>query len=130
MNPLRAIICPTGHFQIDITPVAKPRQTRSDKWKQRPCVMRYRAFADEIRLRVGSIDLNHYTLTFGLPMPKSWSKKKKAEYEGQPHQQKPDVDNLCKSVLDSLYQDDCHIHDIALKKVWARNGFILFEIDK
>jgi len=35
--------------EYKITPVPKPRQTRSDKWKQRPCVMRYRAFADEVR---------------------------------------------------------------------------------
>lgn len=29
----------------DITPIGKPRMTRADKWKQRPPVMRYRAFA-------------------------------------------------------------------------------------
>lgn len=28
----------------DITPIGKPRMTRADKWKQRPAVMRYRAF--------------------------------------------------------------------------------------
>ena len=60
-------------MKIDITPVPKPRQTRSDKWRTRPPVMRYRAFADEIRLRIGSIDLNGYAITFGMPMPKSWS---------------------------------------------------------
>ena len=117
-------------MRIDITPVPKPRQTRSDKWKQRPPVMRYRAFADELRLRVGRIDLNGYTLTFGLPMPKSWSKKKKLEMDGQPHTQKPDIDNLCKSVLDALCPvSDSHIHEIALKKVWSKNGFILFEVE-
>ena len=30
----------------DITPIGKPRMTRADKWKQRPAVMRYRAFCD------------------------------------------------------------------------------------
>lgn len=34
-----------------ITPVPKPRQTQADKWKQRPAVMRYRAFADEAPLK-------------------------------------------------------------------------------
>jgi hypothetical protein len=33
-----------------ITPVGKPRMTRSDKWKQRPPVIRYRMFCDEARL--------------------------------------------------------------------------------
>jgi hypothetical protein len=27
------------------------RMTRADKWKQRPAVMRYRAFCDEVRLK-------------------------------------------------------------------------------
>jgi hypothetical protein len=35
----------------NLKPVPKPRQTRSDKWKQRPCVMAYRTFADELRLQ-------------------------------------------------------------------------------
>jgi len=115
---------------VSITPVAKPRMTRSDRWKQRPAVLRYRAFSDELRLKTPDMDLNYYTLTFGLPMPKSWSKKKKLEMDGQPHQQKPDIDNLCKSVLDALYLDDSHIHDINLKKVWTTNGFILFEASR
>ena len=119
-----------GMLLVKIDPVPKPRQTRRDKWAKRPCVMRYRAFADELRLRVGSIDLNGYSLTFGLPMPKSWSKKKKLEMEGTAHKNRPDIDNLAKSVLDALYCEDSHIHDIALKKVWATNGFILFEVEK
>jgi Holliday junction resolvase RusA-like endonuclease len=61
-------------------------------------------------------------------MPKSWSTKRRQKMEGQPHTQRPDIDNLCKSVLDALYMEDSHIHEISLKKVWARNGFILFEV--
>ena len=57
------------------------------------------------------------------------SKKKKAEFDGQPHTQTPDIDNLCKAILDALYQSDSGIHEIALKKVWSRNGFILFEVE-
>ena len=38
---------------IDITPVAKPRQTRSDVWKKRPCVVKYRQFADDLREAIG-----------------------------------------------------------------------------
>ena len=36
----------------DITPMGKSRMTRADKWKKRPEVLRYRAFCDEVRLRV------------------------------------------------------------------------------
>ena len=118
-------------FVVDITPVPKPRMTRRDKWAKRDCVVRYFAFSQELNLKMPKdIDLNGYTLTFGIPMPKSWSKKKKAAHDGKPHKQRGDLDNYCKALLDALYLEDCHIHDVALKKVWARNGFILFEIDK
>ena len=63
-------------------------------------------------------------------MPKSWSKKKKLEMDGQPHTQVPDLDNLLKAIGDALYQDDSCIHTLgSLKKVWATNGFILFEVE-
>ena len=113
---------------LDITPVPKPRQTRSDKWKQRPCVMRYRAFADEVRLRLGVFDLNGHAVTFGIPMPKSWSKTKQEIMDGEPHTQTPDLDNLMKALGDALYTDDSGIHEISLKKVWSRKGFILLEV--
>ena len=115
-------------FEIYITPCPKPRMTQSDKWKKRPVVMRFRAYADELRLKMPEIDLNGYTLTFGIPMPKSWTKKKKKEMFGKPHQQTPDLDNIFKGILDILYKDDSHIYDISLKKEWSEKGFIRFEL--
>ena len=106
-----------------ITPVPKPRQTRSDRWKKRPAVIRYRAFADECRLRIKQ-PLDGATVVFYLPMPKSWSKKKKAALVGQPHRQKPDLDNLMKALGDALYGDDSTIAAICLSKVWAVEGGI------
>ena len=117
-------------MKIDITPCAKPRMTRRDRWAKRKCVLKYFAFSEELNLKMlGLIDLNGYTLTFGLPMPKSWSKKKRLEMDGQPHTQTPDIDNLCKALLDALYASDSGIHELALKKVWSTNGFILFEVE-
>ena len=110
---------------LEVTPVPKPRQTRSDKWKKRPSVMRYRAFADAVRLMTPKdIDLNGTTVTFHMPMPKSWSKKKKAEKVFTPHMQRPDIDNLAKSLLDAIYGDDSHIHTITIKKIWYVSGKI------
>jgi len=41
-----------------------------------------------------------------LPMPKSWSKKKKSAMAGRPHRQKPDRDNIDKAAPgDSLSVD-------------------------
>ena len=44
----------------------------------------------------------------------------------KPHQQRPDVDNLVKGVMDSLFQEDSHIHTIEAKKVWSDVGYIEF----
>ena len=109
-----------------ITAVAKPRQTRSDKWKKRPCVMRYRAFADE--LRAAGVELpDQYHITIFLPMPKSWSKKRRLEMDCQPHRQKPDKDNLEKAILDSLYGDDSHVWDGRVTKRWGQTGRMVIE---
>ncbi len=110
-------------FIFKLLPISKPRQTRSDKWKKRPCVLVYRAFADELRLqasRQGFSLENGLAYEFHLPMPKSWSQRKRLEKLGQLHDQKPDLDNLLKSVWDSLAKEDKAIAYIGqAKKVWA-----------
>lgn len=114
-------------MKIKIDPVAKPRQTRSDVWKQRPAVMRYRAFADELRLKHPHQLPERVSIVFWLPMPKSWSKKEKINMCYAAHQQKPDIDNLAKSVFDALLEDDSIIYRCLLEKRWAKEGAI--EID-
>jgi len=113
--------------RVDITPVGKPRQTQSDRWKQRPAVMRYRAFADELRLKYREELPCSVRLVFYLPMPKSWSKKKREAMVGQPHQQKPDFDNLAKSVCDALLVEDSVIWKCLVEKYWSDRGGIDIE---
>lgn len=107
-----------------ITPVPKPRQTQQDKFKVRPRVARYRAFADEVRLRRVQLPEAGARVIFHMPMPKSWSKKKRAEMDGKPHQSRPDVDNLFKALADALYQDDSCIWNVSITKRWAVDGSI------
>jgi len=107
--------------------MGKPRQTQSDKWRQRDVVMRYRAFADDMRGQVRGHLEPKLALAFYIPMPKSWSEKKRTEMLGRPHQQKPDIDNLIKSVLDVLCTDDSYIHDVHARKFWATDGAIEIE---
>lgn len=66
-------------------------------------------------------------ITFIMPMPPSWSEKKCAAYDGQPHTQKPDLDNLLKAFKDSVFPEDEHIHTYAqpIRKVWGRVGEII-----
>ena len=108
-----------------ITPIGKPRMTRADKWKQRPAVMRYRAFCDEVRLKNVAMPEQGGHITFVVPMPKSWSQKNRVTINGQSHQQKPDADNMIKALMDALFTDDAHIWDFRVTKVWGESGQIL-----
>ena len=111
----------------DIVPVPKPRMTKSDKWKTRPATARYWAYKDECRLKGVELALNGDHITFIMPMPKSWSKKKKLEYEWQPHQQKPDWDNLAKGLYDAVYDEDSLVWDARVTKLWGKEGQIIIE---
>jgi len=114
----------------NITPMGKPRMTRADKWKKRPEVLRYRAFCDHVRLLGVELPEAGAHITFILPMPPSWSKKKRQEMTGKPHQQKPDKDNLEKALMDAIYADDAHIWDSRVTKRWGEEGQIVIgEID-
>jgi hypothetical protein len=106
--------------------------TQRDRWAKRPSVLRYWAFCEELRLKLPrDFDFNHCSITFGIPMPKSWSKKKKLEMDSQPHTQTPDLDNLIKSLLDAHLKDDSGIHALQkVNKVWTREGLIRVITDR
>lgn len=114
--------------RFEIVPVAKPRMTQSDKWNNRPAVVRYWTFKDELQLearRQGFILPSSYSVTFFIPMPQGWSQKKKKEMIGSPHRQKPDLDNLVKAINDALCpDDDAGIWETYAKKVWDIKGAI------
>lgn len=65
----------------------------------------------------------HVEITSIFAIPKSWSKKRKAEADGQPHVSRPDLDNLVKSVLDGLngvaFADDALVHSVSCRKIWS-----------
>lgn len=67
-------------------------------------------------------------LYFGMTVPKSFSKKKRADIENDLllHTVKPDLDNLTKSVLDALngvaWYDDAQIVDLQVRKGYSLDG--------
>ena len=111
-----------------INPCPKPRQTRSDKWNKRECVMRYRAFADQCRLLGVKVPEESGHIIFHMPIPKSWSKKKKADMDMKHHKQKPDIDNLAKALMDAVYDDDSCVSDLRITKKWAMEGSIEIKV--
>lgn len=65
--------------------------------------------------------------------PTSWSKRRRAEMQGQFHIQKPDGDNVMKSIKDGLngiaWADDCQAADCRVVKRWGSHDetFVLVE---
>ncbi|MGI0120301.1 RusA family crossover junction endodeoxyribonuclease [Zooshikella sp. RANM57] len=108
-----------------IKPNTKPRMTRSDKWKQRPCVMQYRDYKDEIRKACVDLPESGYHVIFVMPMPKSWTEEERDKMRGKPHQQTPDKDNLEKGLLDAVFNEDSHIWDGRVSKYWGDEGRIV-----
>lgn len=112
-------------MKIEITALAKPRLTQRDKWKLRPVVVKYRAYCDELRLKMPAYELGMSVhLIFHLPMPRTWSKKKRAENVGTYHDQKPDIDNLAKGFMDAFKCEDKHVAILHAEKYWAEEGSI------
>ena len=60
---------------------------------------------------------------FYMPIPKSWSNKKKLAFDMQLHLLKPDTDNLIKMILDRaegiLFDNDKRIYSIRAEKVYS-----------
>lgn len=118
-----------------ITPIAKPRMSRSDKWKRRPATAKYWKFVDQCRLEKVVLPCFGAHVTFILPMPKSWSQKKKGQMNGKPHmgsmghppEKEIDLDNLLKALGDAIYGNDSGIYDIWVTKRWGCMGKIIIE---
>jgi len=98
-------------FKVEGKPAPKPRMTRRDSWKKRPAVKRYREYADKIRaaaiackrrLRLG----DDYVLTGPVEVKIIFRENSTfvevREVEGSMPVKRGDLDNCCKSVLESL----------------------------
>ena len=110
----------TSVITINVAPCSKPRMTRADKWKKRQCVTKFFAFRDAIKLSsIHNIALESFDIEFYIPMPKSWSKKKKAKMNGEPHQQRPDLDNYIKAWCDSVFEEDSVVWRFKASKRWT-----------
>ena len=123
---------------FDIVPFAKPRMTRRDGWsmaigrrhKARKCVLDWLCFREEIQWQAEGdgfeMPESGYHVIFVMPMPASWSPKKRQEMDGKPHQQTQDKDNLEKALLDALCPGgDAYIWDGRPTKVWGYEGMII-----
>jgi len=117
--------------RLNIPPCPKPRMTRADRWKKRQSVVKFFAFRDAVRQYKDSdvvkrnmylgpnLELESFDIQFHIPMPKSWSNKKKTEMNGKPHQQRPDLDNYLKAWKDSVFEEDSVVWRVNATKLWT-----------
>ena len=76
------------------------------------------------------------TVLVGVPIPKSYSKKRQALCRDRfiAPSKKPDIDNILKSVFDALngyaFADDVQIVQVYAEKVYAEEPFVEVEIDE
>ena len=115
---------------LNVAPFAKPRMSQRDRWAKRQVVIDYFAFRDTVKLEIKRLlalqnndDKNksweELDISFFIPMPKSWSKKKRSEMAGTPHKQRPDLDNYIKGLLDALLEEDCKVWRVSARKIWV-----------
>ena len=114
---------------LEVAPFAKPRMTQRDRWAKRQIVIDYFAFRDTVKQEIKRLlalqnnndkkSWEELDIGFFIPMPKSWSKKKRSEMAGTPHKQRPDLDNYIKGLLDALLEEDCKVWRVSARKIWV-----------
>jgi Holliday junction resolvase RusA-like endonuclease len=81
--------------------------TQRDRWKKRPAVVRYRAWADTLRAAARQVPAAEQVLSLSwvatFEPPTSWSKKRRLEAIGTLHRAKPDASNILKGIEDILW---------------------------
>jgi len=90
---------------------------------------RYIEWKKDVQKLKASIPDAGATIVFNMPMPKSWSKKKKILMQGKAHEQKPDLSNLIKAFEDACRYgqekgDQTIWHYAGLMKRWDTVGSI------
>jgi Holliday junction resolvase RusA-like endonuclease len=108
---------------------ARPRVTRGGVHTYTPdpggFVERVTAHAVEAGLQAradyeGAVEVS---VLIGRAMPQGWSKKRRAQTEGEPCLVKPDSNNVLGAVLDALnrvaFIDDAQVYRVRAQKAWA-----------
>jgi Holliday junction resolvase RusA-like endonuclease len=120
-------------IRIETTPMGAVRMTRRGKFVSIKA-QRYLNFKNSVGWQLkphynkplkGALKVD---VTFILPVPDSWSGKKKREHIGAPVTVKPDADNLVKALMDAankiVWLDDNQVSDMVVRKRYGYEGAI------
>ena len=98
---------------IDIAPMGKPRITRQGKYD--PKLKPYWGYCELIRATFWNLGIR--ALPGNLSMVFSF--RRPAGVKTERHEKRPDVDNLQKAALDSLFKNDGLVYKITAEKVYG-----------
>ena len=89
-------------YVFQVPPQTAPRMTRRDRWKKRPCVVRYFEYRDQLRAKA-------------------------VEY-GKPCKSKPDLDNVLKGFMDALRTNDASVYAVSASKFWSEQPGVVLSV--
>lgn len=108
-----------------------PHMLSEEGLKRKRQLERYNQYKDAVKALCDQagfkMPVAGWAVYFFIPIPKSYSAKKRAQLHGQHHLLKPDIDNLMKAMFDSLSVDDQKVaHLSGVGKFWidAPVGYI------
>lgn len=128
---------PPKKIILNITPRTHVRTTVGDRWvfriprnKLRPAglkrllrIEQYNNYKIELlaeaKRKNFKVPSHGFSITFYIPVPKSWSNKKKKLHHGTLHQSTPDLDNFLKAAWDSMLSEDKYIAQYTACKRWV-----------
>jgi Holliday junction resolvase RusA-like endonuclease len=127
-SPQEDVVVKTARILID--PMPAPRLNKNSRYNPEKKLLaeRYSVYKQHIAMFARQSGLaigDEIHCVFVLAMPKSWSKTKRRTMNGQPHQQRPDGDNLYKAVLDAIMPEDKLVWSGSFKKYWGTYGHII-----
>lgn len=126
------------HYALNIEPMGAVRMTNRGKFVKGNA-QRYLSYKKQIAWQLSAQHKGQPITTacrvniiFCMPIPASYSKKKKAELPGRPHDKKPDIDNLIKGAFDAangiIWADDNRVIEVKALKVYAEQPGIILEV--
>jgi Holliday junction resolvase RusA-like endonuclease len=130
----------TKRFYIfDVVPMGAVRMSQSDRWKtnpnhtdpnkrQRQVVTEYFDFKNKIKAQAEQMKFELpeiLDIVFLIPMPFTWSEKKKVKHNKTKVMKRPDLDNMVKGFMDALSVEDGYVWKITAEKRYSFNGSIL-----
>lgn len=127
-------------YLFDVVPMGAPRMTELGYLKKKTTnytpsekayldvVKNYFAYRNILLKQAQNMNFilgEYLDIVFFMPMPLSWSEKKKERMNGTPCKVKPDTDNLVKAIMDTFKKQDSDIWYQKAEKRWADLGSIL-----